>query len=486
MRGRRFWVLAFAVLALAAFNLTYRVGNESLTEWDESLYATSAFEMLESGNWVVTTFNGETDYYNAKPPLNVWLIALSLKVFGPSLAAMRVPSIVAAWLTVVVLFWWSNRRFGPRVALFSCMVLATSFGFLHVHSGRTDNPDALLALFFLLIAVTLDVSSERPWRRIWLGPLFAGVFLLKGMAILMPLLLVVIVEARRTGVDLRRRWLPLAAAAGLALVPSLAWAVPRWQADGWMFFDRMFFQDFVALSTTSVENQNTSELFYLNVLVKHHYDWIIAAITVVILFPPASWAIVRRSLAFWRSGDDRVWVIGFWTAIAILVPTAMRTNLPWYINPLYPMFALGVGWLLAYGFSGRPAPSHHRGLLIAMVVMAATLAEGKLIWYSYNYRALERSAQGLLLAEADRLRGARVFGQWDRADAIVLRGIVRGRTGAAVNVDEFLQQSSPGDYLVLPSSMDHDGLIELATSGRHTLYQRDAKSPDSRPTNESR
>jgi len=212
--------------------------------------------------------------------------------------------------------------------------------------------------------------------------------------------------------------------------------------------------------------------------VKHHYDWIVAAITVVILFPPASWPVVRRELAFWRSRDDRVWVLGFWSTIALLVPMAMRTNLPWYINPLYPMFALGVGWLLAYGFSGRPAPSHHRALLLAMVVMAGTLAEGKLIWYSYNYRALERSAQGLLLAEAQRLRGARVFGQWDRADAIVLKGIVRGQTAAAVNVDEFLQHSSPGDYLVLPSSMDHDGLIRLATHGRHALYRRDeAPSP---------
>jgi hypothetical protein len=164
----------------------------------------------------------------------------------------------------------------------------------------------------------------------------------------------------------------------------------------------------------------------------------------------------------------------------------MRTNLPWYINPLYPMFALGVGWMLAYGFSSRPAPAHHRALLIAMVVMAATLAEAKLIWYSYNYRALERSAQGLLLAEAERLRGARVFGRWDRADAIVLKGIVRAETAAAVDVDEFLRHSAPGDYLVLPSSMAHDGLVGLASNGRHTLYRRGDETADARATEESR
>jgi hypothetical protein len=39
--------LTVAVLALACFNLTYRLGRERLTEWDEGLYAETAFEMLQ-------------------------------------------------------------------------------------------------------------------------------------------------------------------------------------------------------------------------------------------------------------------------------------------------------------------------------------------------------------------------------------------------------------------------------------------------------
>jgi hypothetical protein len=288
----------------------------------------------------------------------------------------------------------------------------------------------------------------------------------------MPLLLVVIVETGRR-MRTRERWLPLAAASILALVPTLAWAISRWNSDRLTFFERMFFQDFITLTTTAVEGHARSPLFYLDILVKHHYDWMIAALTVVILFPPASWAPVRAALAFWRSQSDRTRLLGVWTLIALLVPMVMRTNLPWYINPLYPMFALGVGWLLAYGFSGHQAPSHHRPLLIAMVVMAAVLAEGKLIWYSYNYRALERSVQGLLLAEAGRVRGARVFGHFDRADAIVLKGLVGAKVAAAGNLAEFLQQSEPGDYLVLPAGQDHDGLVQLATVGHHALYRRD-------------
>ena len=75
---RRRLALVIAVMALAAFNLTFRLGSESLTEWDGSLYAHSAHEMIESGEWAATTFYGALDYYNSKPPLNVWLIALSI------------------------------------------------------------------------------------------------------------------------------------------------------------------------------------------------------------------------------------------------------------------------------------------------------------------------------------------------------------------------------------------------------------------------
>src|SRR5688572_33177545 len=54
--SRRYSLLASAVLLLAAFNLTYRLGLESVEEWDESLYATTAWEMLQSGDLIGTTF----------------------------------------------------------------------------------------------------------------------------------------------------------------------------------------------------------------------------------------------------------------------------------------------------------------------------------------------------------------------------------------------------------------------------------------------
>ena len=58
---RHFTTLAVLVLALA-FNLTFRLGREVVTEWDESIYAISASEMVRSGDWIGVTYLGELDY----------------------------------------------------------------------------------------------------------------------------------------------------------------------------------------------------------------------------------------------------------------------------------------------------------------------------------------------------------------------------------------------------------------------------------------
>jgi 4-amino-4-deoxy-L-arabinose transferase-like glycosyltransferase len=474
---RRYAALVIAVMALAAINLTFRIGSESLTEWDSALYANSAHEMVQSGQWAATTSYGVLDYSNSKPPLNVWLLAASLKAFGASLISIRIASAVAAWLTVLVLLNWGWRRFSPAIGLFAALVLATCFGFLHIHSGRSANPDAPMTLLLLLIVVVLDAAAARPWRRIWLGPLLAGVFMLKGMALALPLLLIAAIELRRR-LPARERWQPLALAALLFAVPVGAWAVARWQVDQWAFFQRIFFQDFVALSTRPLDNQAGSPLFYLNILQKHHYDWIIAAITVAVLFRPASWTPLRRGLAFWRSADDRIAIVGWWLAIGLVVPSLMQTKLAWYINPLYPMFALGVGAALSYGFSRdtlspQAFPAHHRRLLVAMVVMASVVAESKLIYYSYVHRGLDQSVQGVLLVAADQIRGARVYNtSWNQADNFVMRALVQAEQGIAMTIEEFLARSTPGEFLVLPAEAVHPELERVAVDGKYGLYKR--------------
>ena len=223
------------MLGLAAFNLLFRLGREGVAEWDESLYAISAWEMLQSHDWIGTRFFGALDYYNTKPPLNIWLIALTFKAFGVHLWSLRLMSALSAWLTVAVLQHWARRCFGAAIALCAGGVLATTFAFVYVHAGRTADADALFGLLVLLTVVTLWAARDRAWQGIWLGPIAAATFLLKGTAVFMPLSIVALVETRR---EWRRpgRWGALSVAALWLIIPVMAWSIARWDLDRWRFF----------------------------------------------------------------------------------------------------------------------------------------------------------------------------------------------------------------------------------------------------------
>jgi 4-amino-4-deoxy-L-arabinose transferase-like glycosyltransferase len=466
---RHFRLGATLTLALAAINLGARLGEEVVTDWDEALYAITAWEALQSGDWIGTTFLGELDYYNSKPPLNVWLIALAFQLMGPGLLALRLTSAVSAWLTVAVLQGWTRRVFGPATALLSSLVLSTSFGFIYVHAGRSGNADAPFALLVLLMVVTLWAEREKPWRRVWLGPLAAGLFLLKGVGVLMPLAIVAVVALARGRTE-RRRLLPTVVAVIMFAVPCGFWAAARWSVDGPAFFESMFRNDLIRLTTQVLEGHAGTPLFYLNVLQKNQYEWLAAGL-LTMAFVPAVRARLRQALH--RPGDTGL-VLLAWAGVCLLVPTVLQTKLPWYLNPFYPAFAVGVGWILATGLSEYGLRPAVRGRMVtALAILAFAVAESKLIWYSYRVRDVDRSVQGLLMAERDQVASSRVFRHdWSHADAFVLRAVVQADAGVAGGIAEFFEKSGPGDYLVEAPGMEHPDLLLVRERGAHALYRR--------------
>lgn len=472
-RARHYAVLATAILTLALFNFAFRLGSEIVTEWDESLYAVSAAEMLHNGNWIATTSFGALDYYNAKPPLNVWFLALTFKAFGGSLVSLRLVSVVSAWLTVAVVMLWTRRIVGPIVSLLAGFILATTFGFIYVHSARSGNPDALFTLLIVLCAVTLAASRTKPWLRIWFGPLLAAAFMLKGMGMLMPAAIVGVVELLRTR-DERPRLKPWLVAGALFAIPVATWAVARWQIDGPAFFKVLFGYDFIARTVSVIEDHPGSWFYYLDVLQRNHYDWLIAGAAAVLLVPRARVWIVER-LRSWRR-DDRVLICGTWMGLTLLIPTLMQTKLPWYLNEFYPVFAIGTACLIVRGLMRVPAVSSVRGRQIALgvvVVIAGAVAESKLIWYSFEHRDLAHSVQGLILGERDQLVGQRVFREhWSQAETFVLSELVGAERHEVPTLDAFMTESCAGDYLVASATIDRPELELISTGESDRLYRR--------------
>ena len=382
-------------------------------------------------------------------------------------------SVAVLTLTVAVLQGWSRRIIGPAAALLSGIILGTTFGSIYVHSGRSANTDALFTLLTLLTAVTVWATEECPRRIVWLGPIAAAVFLLRGMAVLM--VVAIAVCALGTRPRRNRPWGPSIIALLLFAIPVTAWIAARWQIDQWQFLERLFAYDFLARTLTVIEDNPGTPLYYLNILQKHQFDWMLAAGVAWWLYP-IPWSKIQTFVAFWRGNDAVRTVLGSWTAITLIVPTLMRTKLPWYLNTFYPAFALGTACILTHALctmEDERRTGARRAIVAAVLVSALAVAESRLVWYSFHYRDLSQSSQGLLLAERERLDGAQIFrDHWNHGDLFVLETVAGGKHRDAASFDDFVRSSRAGDYL-LSSEAIEEGCLSLVQSNHgHWLYRR--------------
>src|SRR5213593_3769577 len=93
-------VLSAAVLGLASALLLPDLGASALSNWDEALYGTLAREFLARPS--LTIHYGGAPYFE-KPPLGIWMMAMTSWAFGESERSLRLPSalcgVALVWLT---------------------------------------------------------------------------------------------------------------------------------------------------------------------------------------------------------------------------------------------------------------------------------------------------------------------------------------------------------------------------------------------------
>jgi hypothetical protein len=185
--------------------------------------------------------------------------------------------------------------------------------------------------------------------------------------------------------------------------------------------------------------------------------------------------MLDRLAPVWRGDDGLGVLLCSWAGMTFLIPTVMRTKLPWYLNAFYPVFAVGIAWILVRGLSQNwNGSSGRRQAILGMTVVTALgIAEGKLLWYHSHYRDVGDSAQGLLLEEKARLRNHRVFkGRWDSAEIFVVSGVLGTERGSAARADMFWRESQPGDCLIATRRLSDPGLVLVRSGRHHALYCR--------------
>ena len=166
-----FLLLALAV-GLAFF---VNLGNAPLFDRDEGAFSEATREMVESGNYVSTTLNGEPRY--DKPILTYYVQAMGVGLLGWNEWGLRLHSALAALLWVGAVWGFARQEWGEEAGWAAGMLTATSLWVIII--GRAATADALLNLFLALSLFDLF----RFWREKRYAPLHR-VFLWSGLGFL--------------------------------------------------------------------------------------------------------------------------------------------------------------------------------------------------------------------------------------------------------------------------------------------------------------
>jgi 4-amino-4-deoxy-L-arabinose transferase-like glycosyltransferase len=226
------WVLLL-IVAVPLFSLG--LSNHGIWSADEPRVAEIGREMATTGNWCVPTLNQKP--FLEEPPLYYQSLALAFKVFGKaSDKVVRIPSALFAFAGVMVTFFISNFLFGPRVALLSGIILATTGEYFRVaHWVIVDGA----LTFFVISAMGLFISgylSESKSKKflcyilLYLSCILA--FFTKGfIGIVIPgLSIFVFLMAERNLKEIfnMRLWLGIL----LSIIMVLPWFITLWHEGG--------------------------------------------------------------------------------------------------------------------------------------------------------------------------------------------------------------------------------------------------------------
>jgi 4-amino-4-deoxy-L-arabinose transferase-like glycosyltransferase len=160
-----------------------------------------------------------------KPPVGLWLQAISAYVFGVNGLGVLLPQILAGILSVIILYHLVRRWFGTGAGLLAALALAITP--VVVATDRNNTMDSTLILTLLLAACAFIQATEGgKLRHLLLGAALVGVgFNIKLLQAFLPLPAFYALYLLGAKAGLGRKLANLALASLVLLVVSFSWAV---------------------------------------------------------------------------------------------------------------------------------------------------------------------------------------------------------------------------------------------------------------------
>ncbi|WP_236717973.1 glycosyltransferase family 39 protein, partial [Actinoplanes sp. TFC3] len=214
-----------ALLALLVLTAVLYIWDLGASGWSNAFY--SAAVQAGSESWKAFFF-GSSDAANSitvdKTPASLWIMALSVRIFGLSSWSILVPEALIGVASVGLLFATVKRWFGPAAGLIAGTVLALTP--IAVLMFRFNNPDALLVLLMVAGAyATLRAVENGSTKWLMLAGVFVGFgFLTKMLQALLVVPAYALAYLIAGPPKLGKRLVQLVLS-GLAIVVSAGWYI---------------------------------------------------------------------------------------------------------------------------------------------------------------------------------------------------------------------------------------------------------------------
>lgn len=308
----RIWIMA------AVVTITFFVNNRTLQpDIMESRNLVTAREMVETGEWLVPTMNGELRL--EKPPLPTWVSAVVESVSPDDIAAQR--AVASLFGVMLVVFFYLLCRDVFRVdPVIAVILLCSCYQFMLM--ARTVSWDIythafmLGGIYFLVMAVN---GRGRQWWRFCLAGLFAGLSVMsKGpvslFALFLPFLLAWGIFGRPS---MRGKWLPVGVMVLVTIVVGCWWYayIHVFHADEW--------QAVMAKETGSWLNRNVRPWHYYWKFFLEAGVWALLLVTSIIM-------VLRRGFR----GDRSRLVPVMWMLFCLVLLSCMPEKKTRYLLPL--------------------------------------------------------------------------------------------------------------------------------------------------------
>lgn len=316
-----------------------------LVDRDEPRFSEASREMRERSDYVIPFFNDK--YRFDKPAFIYWAQIASYSVFGENDFAARFPSAVAAALTALLLFAWGRRVGGERTGWWAAIIFTLCLQ-VFVH-GKAAVADMWLVFFvaaahwagYELLADFLEPARPRAvayqrrlkyWRLAFYMALGLG-FLAKGPLGWLPLLTVISTKLFLRGNSLARRfWFVTGMLGAFAIVCT--WGIPALIRTNGEFFKVGIGRHVVERSFNVMEGHGANSWNTYLAAMPFYF------VTVFISFFPWSIKLPALTKHLWRRRDptDNYLISGI--LIVFVIMSLVKTKLPHYTLPAFPLLAL--------------------------------------------------------------------------------------------------------------------------------------------------